>query len=132
MLIVALQDSVDNLFAIWDTVTDRFLGVNLTEEEAIKIIMDKKGCSENEAQIRTKYPQPFSDIARNIMGEFESDADQIIHFFEAEIENCKNRKFGDSEYFNGVPVTCRCAEMLNQAHINYCQNIIDRIRSDSL
>lgn len=29
MLIVALQDDIDNLYAIWDTVVDRFLGVNL-------------------------------------------------------------------------------------------------------
>lgn len=29
MLIVALQDDVDNLYAIWNTVSDRFLGVNL-------------------------------------------------------------------------------------------------------
>jgi hypothetical protein len=29
MLIVALQDDVDNLYVIWNTVTDRFLGVNL-------------------------------------------------------------------------------------------------------
>mgnify|MGYP001486726636 FL=1 len=29
MLIVSLQDDIDNLFAIWDTVIDRFLGVNL-------------------------------------------------------------------------------------------------------
>ena len=35
MLIVALQDDVDNLYAIWDTVTDRFLGVNLGKYEAV-------------------------------------------------------------------------------------------------
>lgn len=29
MLIVALQDDIDNLYAIWNTTTDRFLGVNL-------------------------------------------------------------------------------------------------------
>ena len=42
MLIVALQDDVDNLYAIWDTVTDRFLGVNLGKYEAAGIIMDYK------------------------------------------------------------------------------------------
>lgn len=42
MLIVALQDSIDNLFAIYDTVTDRFIGVNLNEDCAIAIIRRKK------------------------------------------------------------------------------------------
>jgi hypothetical protein len=32
MLIVSLQDDIDNLFAIWDTVIDRFLGVNLKKK----------------------------------------------------------------------------------------------------
>lgn len=32
MLIVAKQDNVDNLYAIWNTITDRFLGVNLDYE----------------------------------------------------------------------------------------------------
>lgn len=81
MLIVAKQDNVDDLFAIWDTVTSRFLGVNLERAETVKIIMDKKNCSEKEAESRCEHPQPFSDIARIIMNGFESDADQIIHFF---------------------------------------------------
>lgn len=43
MLIVALQDDVDSLYAIWNTVSDRFLGVNLNKYEAVGIIMDYKG-----------------------------------------------------------------------------------------
>ena len=43
MLIVALQDDIDDLYAIWNTVTDRFLGVNLGKNEAVVIIMDYKG-----------------------------------------------------------------------------------------
>lgn len=38
MLIVALQDDVGNLYAIWDTITDSFLGVNLGKYEAVGII----------------------------------------------------------------------------------------------
>lgn len=66
MLIVALQDDVDNLYAIWNTVTDRFLNVNLTKDEAIKTVMDYKGCSIEEATSRVEYPQPFIDIAKII------------------------------------------------------------------
>ena len=67
MLIVALQDDVDNLYAIWNTVTDRFLGVNLGRNEAIGIIMDYKGnCTYEKATDRVKHPQPFSDITKAI------------------------------------------------------------------
>ena len=66
MLIVALQDSIDNLFAIYDTVTDRFIGVNLSEDCAIAIIRSKKNCSREDAESRVKHPQKFSDIAKAI------------------------------------------------------------------
>lgn len=66
MLIVALQDDVDNLFVIWDTVTDRFLGVNLPSEDAVKIVMDRKGCSYENAKSRVEHPQSFGDIAKYI------------------------------------------------------------------
>lgn len=67
MLIVALQDDVDNLYAIWNTVTDRFLGVNLGKYEAVGIIMDYKGnYTFEEALSRVEHPQPFSDIAKAI------------------------------------------------------------------
>ena len=128
MLLVAKQDEVDNLFAIWDTVTDRFLGVNLKESDAISIIMNKKDCSEEDAHSRIAHPAMFSEIAKHIM----TDVDKIIHFFEAEIEQCKDRILRESTCFNGVQVGVRAAEMLNQERINFCQNIIDRIRSDNL
>ena len=67
MLIVALQDDVDSLYAIWDTVTDRFLGVNLDKYEAAGIIMEYKGNYTHEAALdRVKHPQPFSDIAEHL------------------------------------------------------------------
>lgn len=69
MLIVALQDDVDNLYAIWDTVTDRFLGVNLNEDCTISLIRSEKNCSREDAESRVKHPQPFSDIAKAIMSE---------------------------------------------------------------
>ena len=67
MLIVALQDDVDNLYAIWNTVTDRFLGVNLGKHEAVGIIMDYKGCDYETALSRAENPEPFFHIADNIV-----------------------------------------------------------------
>lgn len=65
MLIVALQDDVDNLYAIWNTTTDRFLGVNLGKYEAVGIIMDyKKDYTFENALERVEHPQPFKDIAK--------------------------------------------------------------------
>lgn len=66
MLIVALQDDVDNLYAIWNTVTDRFLGVNLDRDFAMDAIIQYKHCSIAEANSRLDNPQPFSDIAKAI------------------------------------------------------------------
>ena len=66
MLIVALQDDIDNLYAIWNTVTDQFLGVNLGKYEAVGIIMDYKRCNFKDALERVDNPQPFSDIAKQI------------------------------------------------------------------
>ncbi len=73
MLIVAKQDNVDNLFAIWNTVTDRFLGVNLSYDDCINEIMEYKGCSYEDAKERVDYPQPFDDIAKQIYWGFEPD-----------------------------------------------------------
>lgn len=68
MLIVALQDDVDSLYAIWNTVSDRFLGVNLNKYEAVGIIMDyKENYTFEEALDRVEHPQPFSDIAECIV-----------------------------------------------------------------
>ena len=66
MLIVALQDDIDNLYAIWNTVTDRFLGVNLDRDFAMDAIIQYKHCSIAEANSRLDNPQPFSDIAKAI------------------------------------------------------------------
>lgn len=66
MLIVALQDDVDSLYAIWNTVTDRFLGVNLDRDFAMDAIIQYKHCSIAEANSRLDNPQPFSDIAKVI------------------------------------------------------------------
>ena len=66
MLIVTLQSEIDKLYAIWNTVTDRFLGVNLGKYEAVGIIMDYKKCNYSDALERVDNPQPFSDIAKQI------------------------------------------------------------------
>lgn len=66
MLIVALKDDVDGLYAIWNTVKDRFLGVNLGYNECIGIVADYKGISFEQAKSRVDHPQPFSDIAKQI------------------------------------------------------------------
>lgn len=78
MLIVALQDDIDNLYAIWNTVTDRFLGVNLGKYEAAGIIMDYTGnCNFADAYRRVQNPQPFKDIAKCLCEEFNRDDNKI-------------------------------------------------------
>ena len=78
MLIVALQDDVDNLYAIWNTTTDRFLGVNLGKYEAVGIIMDnKENHTFEEALDRVKHPQPFKDIAKCLCEEFNRDDGKV-------------------------------------------------------
>lgn len=124
MLIVALQDSVDNLFSIWDTVTDQFLGVNLPEDKAIKIIMNKKQCSYGEAKSRTKHPQPFSDIAKAVD---VYDEDEAIHFLQAEISQSKDRK-NKGQFFDGVDVGISKANQLLDKHIQFCERVIDILK----
>ena len=78
MLIVALQDDVDNLYAIWNTVSDRFLGVNLGKHEAVGIIMDYKGnYTIEEALDRVEHPQTFIDIAKCLCEELNRDDDKV-------------------------------------------------------
>lgn len=78
MLIVALQDDIDNLYAIWDTVTDRFLGVNLGKYEAAGIIMDyKKDYTFEKALERVEHPQPFIDIAKCLCEELNRDDNKV-------------------------------------------------------
>ena len=78
MLIVALQDDVDNLYAIWNTITDRFLGVNLGKYEAVGIIMDYKGDYTFEKALdRVEHPQTFVDIAKCLCEVFNRDDNKI-------------------------------------------------------
>lgn len=78
MLIVALQDDIDNLYAIWNTVSDRFLGVNLGKYEAVGIIMDYKGnYTFEEALDRVEHPQPFIHIAKCLCEELNRDDNKI-------------------------------------------------------
>ena len=78
MLIVALQDDRDNLYAIWNTVSDRFLGVNLGKYEAVGIIMDYKGnYTFEEALDRVEHPQPFIDIAKCLCEELNRDDNKV-------------------------------------------------------
>lgn len=78
MLIVALQDDINNLYAIWNTVTDRFLGVNLGKYETVGIIMDYAGnCNFADAYSRVQNPQPFKDIAKCLCEEFNRDDNKI-------------------------------------------------------
>lgn len=78
MLIVALQDDIDNLYAIWNTVSDRFLGVNIGKHEAVGIIMDYKGnYIFEEALERVEHPQPFKDIAKCLCEELNRDDNKV-------------------------------------------------------
>jgi hypothetical protein len=78
MLIVALQDDIDNLYAIWNTATDRFLGVNLGKYEAVGIIMDYKGDYTFEKALdRVEHPQSFKDIAKHLCGELNRDDTEV-------------------------------------------------------
>lgn len=78
MLIVALQDDIDSLYAIWNTATDRFLGVNLGKYEAVGIIMNYKGDYTFEKALdRVEHPQQFIDIAKCLCEEFDRDDNKI-------------------------------------------------------
>ena len=62
-----------------------------------------------------------------------NNIDDVIHFFETEIERSKLwRDCTESDCFNGVQVGLKEAKKLQDRHIKYCQNIIERIRSDGL
>ena len=84
MLIVALQDDIDNLYAIWDTVTDRFLGINLKKDKAVDVIMEyKSDYSYEQALDRVEHPQPFYDIAECICDELKAiERERMIHKYK--------------------------------------------------
>lgn len=124
MLIVAVQDEVDRLFAIYDTVTDRFLGVNLGKYEAVGMVMDYKKCNFSDALERIDNPQPFSDIAKAID---VYDEDEAIHFLEVEISQSKDRK-NKGPFFDGVDVGIAKANQLLDRHIRFCKQIIDILK----
>lgn len=58
--------------------------------------------------------------------------DDVIHFFEMEIAYTEDNIEKMSNLYNGVKVGIKESYDLRRKHIKYCQNIIDRIRSDSL
>ena len=66
MLIVALQDKANGKYAIWNTVCDEFLGVNLSKEDAILEIMSYKVCNREVALSRVDNPQQFKDIVEKM------------------------------------------------------------------
>ena len=61
-----------------------------------------------------------------------SSIEDVIHFFEMEIEVNQQNIDEMSNMFNGVKVGIKQSYDLRRKHIKFCQDIIDRIRSDSL
>ena len=123
MLIVALQDDVDNLYTIWNTTTDRFLGVNLGKYEAVGIIMDYKGDYTFETALdRVEHPQPFINIAKHLCdGFYDSRAKEWI-LTEIEITNAQKRMY--AECFDGAHVDNDTRKKLLESHIRFCKNAL--------
>lgn len=125
MLIVALQDDIDNLYAIWDTVTDRFLGVNLGKYEAVGIIMDYKGDYTFEKALdRVEHPQPFKDIAKCLCDGDNKAKEWLL----TEIKITNTRKCMYAECFDGVPVDNETRIKLCERHIRFCEKVIEQLR----
>lgn len=61
-----------------------------------------------------------------------SSIDDVIHFLEMEIAQTGDKIEEMSNMFNGVKVGIKQSYDLRRKHIKYCQNIIDRIRSNKL
>lgn len=126
MLIVAKQDDIDDLYAIWNTVTDRFIGVNLGKYEAVGLIMDCKGadrCSFEQALSRVEHPQPFIDIAKQIVTDLYNVGD-IEHWLNREIEMAKISMGEYAECFDGVKVDNDTRKELLKSHIRFCENAL--------
>ena len=125
MLIVALQDDIDNLYAIWNTVTDRFLGVNLGKYEAVGIIMDYKGDYTFEKALeRVEHPQPFKDIAKCLCDGYNKAKEWLL----TEIEITNAQKCMYAECFDGVPVDNKTRIELCKSHIRFCERVIEQLR----
>lgn len=125
MLIVALQDDVDNLYAIWDTVTDRFLGVNLGKYEAVGIIMDyKSDYTFEKALDRVEHPQPFKDIAKCLCDGDNKAKEWLL----TEIKITNTQKCMYAECFDGVPVDNETRIKLCERHIRFCEKVIEQLR----
>lgn len=73
-----------------------------------------------------KFDEAFEDIIKM------NSIDDVIHFFEMEIECTKSKSEEMNDCFNGVQVGFAEAKNLQERHIKYCQKIIDRIRSGRL
>lgn len=138
MLVVAKQDDVDNLFAVWNTVTDRFLGVNIPYDECIKMVMEYKECSYEKAKDRVDNPQPFDDIARYIRRGFEPDKDEILskfeelkHWLDYEMERAKFRIKEPSSMYDGVKVGFDISPQLQERHIKFCGQILKILELES-
>ena len=122
MLIVALQDDLDNLYAIWNTATDRFLGVNLGKYEAVGIIMDYKGDYTFEKALdRVEHPQPFIDIAKHLCEELNRDDDKV----ENAIKHLKEISW-DIGTTGGEYLSERDGQKIRE-YINVLENRIDEL-----
>lgn len=89
---------------------------------------------------RDKCAKIAENLKYRINGKIEqknrdiSSIEDVIHFFEGEISQTQGWLNSESlsPAFNGVDVGFKEAKQLKECHIRYCQNIIDRIRSDRL
>ena len=89
MLIVAIQDNVDCLYAIYNTVTDRFLGVNLTYNECVGKVMDYDKGSYEVAKSRVDHPQHFKDIVDCLyIDDMDRTDKEVIRFHSSQVLSC--------------------------------------------
>lgn len=71
----------------------------------------------------------------NVDEEFTTTIDDVIHFFEMEIyekKQCLNDENLFYTSFDGVDVGYKKAKQLMEHYVQYCQNIINCIRNNSL
>lgn len=105
--------------------------MNLGKYEAVGLIMDCKGadrCSFEQALSRVEHPQPFEDIARQIVVELYN-VGGIEHWLNREIERAKISMGEYAECFDGVKVDNKTRKELLKGHIRFCENAL-RILKD--